>query len=247
MSSPMNGQQIKQPDLDKEFLTGPGEDLIPKTLLQLSRVAGMITLFGKYIPPTGAAADGQQRWADYNRMDWSLRQLPAMNLYESGSEVRSSDQGFLNGQVTMMIFWPANFRRSDSRRIEAAFRGVINNFFSSKYVSDMLDELYYIQRDSKVYGLNEYGKTLNWTPNVEGLVEDKMVPVTMIEIPYRIDLRAWSRALEYMGRTVADPFEITLDQLTGIGVLADGSGYEGVDDSGTVQVLIEDEIDVSNP
>jgi len=246
MSDDIKGVNLKQADLDSFFLTGPGEDLVFKTMMQLASVPGFLKLFGPWKAPTGTIADNNQRWADYNRHDWSLRMLPAINVYESGTVSRTSDQGFLNGQMTIMTLWPASFRRPDSRRIEAAYQGVMNNFFSSQYVTQMLDEIYFNQRPMKVYGLNELGKTLNWTPNVEGLVEGTLVPVTILDIPYRIDLRAWNRALEFMGRTKENPFVDSLADLIGIGI--EGSGYEGVvDTSGDVVVTLPDEITVENP
>jgi hypothetical protein len=126
-----------------------------------------------------------------------------------------------------------------------AFKGALQNFFASQYVTDMLDELYYIQRPVKVYGLNEYGKTMNWTPNTQAIVENEVVPVTIMDANYRIDLRAWYRALEYMGRTKQNPFAVTLDPLTVIG--GPTSAYDGNDDAGVTQVTIPDEITVTNP
>jgi hypothetical protein len=245
MADEIKGVNLKQGDIDTLFLSSPGEDLVLKTMMQMAAVPGFLKLFGPWKAPAGTIADNNQRWADYNRHDWSMRQLPAINVYESGVQNKTSDQGFLMGQITIMVMWPANFRRSDSRRIEVAFQGVMTEFFNSKLVADMLDEIYYVQRPAKVYGLNELGKTLNWTPNVEGLVEDKLVPVTILDIPYRIDLRAWNRALEFMGRTKDQPFDKTLDDLVGIGI--DGSGYQGVDDTGAVKYTLPDEIEVENP
>lgn len=244
------GQQVKQATIDAALLTGPSEDLVLKTLLQLGSVKGFTTLFGPYKPPQGLPADDNQRWADYQRFDWSLRQLPAISIYESQTpEQKDSDQAFLRGMISFMIVWPASMRRSDGRRVEAAFKGALQNFFSSKYVSDMLDEIYYVQRPMKVAGLNEYGKTMTWTPNTQTFIENEACPVTIIDANYRIDLRAWYRWLEFNGRTKADPFDQTLADLTVIGGV-DGefvSGYSGIDDAGTEQVLIPDEIEVSNP
>lgn len=204
---PLNGQRITQKSLDASFLTGPGEDLVPKLLLQLSSVPQMKELFGPYIADTtGNKTSDQQRWADYNRMDWSIRQLPAINVFEAATENRDSDQAFLRGTVQIQVYWPPNFRRGDLARVPAAFRGILNNFFSSHYTRLMFDEIYWHQRPMKVNGLNELGKMLTWSPNVEGLVEAEMVPVTILDVQYRIDLRSWYRALEFQTRTKKDPF-----------------------------------------
>lgn len=239
---------IKQNTIDDLFLSSPGEDLVPKLMLQLSRVKGFTDLFGPYkINTAKEKSTDQQRWADYQRGDWSIRQLPAINVFESGAEQKTSDNAWLQGQLTIHVYWPPSFRRSDLARVPAAFKGVVENFFASKFTSDMLDELYYIERDCKVYGLNELGKELTWTTNVEGMVETDMVPVTMIDVRYRIDLRAWYRALEYMGRTQENPFEKTLENLTGLDGF-DPNGILGVrPQDGEVEVRIEDSFDVQNP
>jgi hypothetical protein len=244
---------IKQATVDQALMTGPGEDLVLKTLLQLSSIPGFVKIFGPYSPPTGNVKDDLQRWADYQRFDWSIRQLPAINVFESQRESKDSDNAFLRGTVSFQVFWPPSMRRPDSRRVDAAFKGALENFFASEYVTAMLDELYYIQRPAKVYGLNEYGKTLTWTPNINGLVESGEVPTTIIDADYRIDLRAWYRALEFMSRTKDQPFLDTLVDLVSIGSSADAppSGYDGVIngdvDGGTVEVTVEDEIAVNNP
>lgn len=241
-SKVVNGQKINQGTLDAAFLSTPGEDIVPKTLLQLSSIPQFVQLFGKYTSDTsGNKTSDQQRWADYQRMDWSTRQLPAINVFEAGTENKDSDQAYLRGSVQIQVFWPANFRRSDLARVPATFKGILQNFFSSDYVKDMLDELYYIQRPMKVYGLNEYGKTLSWSPNVEGMVEDELVPVTILDVQYRIDLRSWYRALEFMERTKENPFQKTLGPLTNI----DGE-YDGLTTEGVSEITVVDDITVNS-
>lgn len=233
--------QVRQEDIVDALLTGPGIDLIPKLLMQMAKVPGFVKIFGPY-KPQSERGNTEQRWADYQRMDWSLRALPAINVFEAQAATKESDEAFFNGTISMQIFWPANFKRPDARRVEVAFQGALQNFFNSKYVHTMLDELYWIERPEKVYGLNTLGKMLTWTPNVEGIVETESVPVTIVDIQYRIDLRAWHRALEHMNRTREEPFKETLSDLTTIGGL--DSFYEGTD-NGEVHLQIPDEIDVN--
>jgi len=237
---------IKQKTIDDIFLSSPGEDLVPKLLLQLSRVPQFVKLFGAYkVDAEGNKNSDQMRWADYQRGDWSMRQLPAINVFESQAENKTSDNAWLTGTISIHVYWPPNFRRSDLSRVPAAFKGVLENFFASQSTYDMLDELYWIQRDMKVYGLNELGKELTWTTNVEGIVESEMVPVTMVDVRYRIDLRAWYRALEFMDRTKAQPFDETLKDLVGM-----DAGIKGVtqdDGTTTVDVTVGSKMDVTNP
>lgn len=233
------GQRVNQDSLDKAFLSSPGDDLVDKLIAQISSVPQMNALFGPY-----KKGHDQQRWADYQRMDWSIRQLPCLSVFESQSEQKESDNAWLSGSITIQAYWPPNLRRSDLSRVPGTFKGILENFFASKYCTDMLDELYYVTRPMKVFALNELGKQMTWTTNVEGIVESQMVPVTMVDVRYRIDLRAWYRAMELMGRTKQSPFESTLSDLTRFqGV------YDGVKDDEAQQVEIEivDGINVTNP
>lgn len=237
------GQTIKDSNIDKIFLTGPGEMIVANTLLQMSNIqnatgAAFTQLFGPY-----TAGNQQQRWADYSRFDWSIRQLPVINVYEAESQDKTSSNAWINGAINLMALWAPNQRRSDLSRVQMAFNGAIQNFFESQQVIDMLDEIYWHERPAKVPGLNEYGKVMTWSPNVEGLVEDQLVPVTLVSIKYRLDLRAWYRALEFQNRTKQAPFYNSLSDLTVI-----GGDYIGVikDDGSGVEIRIPDEIVVSN-
>lgn len=251
------GQQIQESDITKAFLTGPGQYLVKQTLLQLSGVElangtkPFCTVFGPYAVKATKGAKGsdapidqQQRWADYPRMDWSIRQLPAISIFEEAPEDKSSDNAWLNGSISMQIVWPPSFRRSDLSRVPAAFKGAIQNFFASQYVADMLDEHASIERPMKVPGLNEFGKVMSWQPNVEGIVEGQMVPVTILSIKYRIDLRSWYRFLEFDARTKGDPFERTLSDLVEI-----FGEYDGVlnNDASQIKNVLTDQITVSSP
>lgn len=247
------GGIVKQKQLDDIFLSTPGEDIVAKTIMQLQKVQGnkdkngKVTypfqmLFGPYTPEKPC------RWADYQRFDWSTRMLPAINIFEGQVLEKQSDNAYLTGNISFQVYWPGSARRSDLMRLQNAFSGILTNFFNSDYVKAMLDELYYIQRDAKVYGLNEYGKLSTWTPNTEGVTEEgELVPVTVVDVKYRIDLRSWYRALEFQNRTKEEPFRETLDDLSVIGGEYDGvTKKKDVVDADTI-VKVEDEFEVSNP
>ena len=238
------GQTIKEQDIEKIFLTGPGEMIVANTLAQMAAIPNntgnaFTQLFGPYVP-----LSNQQRWSDYSRFDWSIRQLPVINVYEAEAQDKTAPTAWVNGTITVMVLWAPNQRRSDLARVQMAFNGALQNFFESQQVVAMLDELYWIQRPAKVPGLNEYGKIMTWVPNVEGIVETEMVPVTLVNVKYRLDLRAWYRALEFQNRTKLAPYQTPLSNLTVI-----GGDYVGVpNDSGSpVEITIPDEIDVSSP
>lgn len=247
------GQQLKEQDFINSFITSPAEFLVLKTLQQMAQVKGFKLLFGPLTTaltpqespvPTdkGTIVSDNQRWADYDRRDWSIRQLPVINIFEAETEDKTSRNAWLHGTVNVQVYWPPNFRRSDLARVPMAFRGALLNFFESKFITGMLDELYFIQRPEKVPGLNEYGKVMTWSPNVEALIEDQLVPVSLVSVRYRIDLRAWYRAMEFDNRTTDLPFDRTLADLVQI-----GGEYDGVLDDESVQVVVPDEINVESP
>ncbi len=171
-----------------------------------------------------------------------MRQLPVINVYENESQDKTSTNAWVNGSIGIMVLWPPSQRRSDLARVQMAFNGALQNFFESQQVTDMLDEIYWHERPAKVPGLNEYGKVMIWSPNVEGLVEDQEVPVTLVNVKYRLDLRAWYRAMEFQGRTKAKPYLEPLAPLTVI-----GGDYAGLNNDGTIVIEVPDEIDVESP
>lgn len=239
------GLQIKEQDLINLFIDAPGQFLVLKTLQQMSTVPGLAKLFGPLtIGPieNGSAVGQQQKWADYERWDWSMRQLPAISVFEAETEDKTSRNAWLNGTINFQVVWPASFRRSDWSRIPVAFKGAMQNFFESAYTNSMLDEIYWHVRPQKVPGLNEYGKIMTFTPNLEGIVEKEKVPVTLVSAKYRIDLRAWYRYLNFDNRTQDQPFTRTLADLTQLGGEYDGVLAPG----GDSQIAIPDEIDVSS-
>lgn len=248
------GQQIKQADIDDAFYTGPGESIVAATLMQLNAAPGdpvkgkpffpFQELFGPYTAAKpGQNQPDQQRWADYARHDWSVRQLPAISVYEADTEELTSPNGWINGTINLMIHWPPSQRRSDYSRVPSAFKGAMQNFFQSAMVDDMLDELYWVRRPMKVPGLNEYGKSMTWAPNVEGIIDGNYVPVTLIGVKYRLDLRAWYRELEFQNRTRKTPFQTPLADLTTIAGEYDGDTNAGPNP----QVVIPDKFGVTNP
>jgi hypothetical protein len=220
------GQQMKQESLSADFLNGPGEVLVPNFISALSQVKPFRDLFG----PFTNVKDPNSRWASYSRFDWSMRQLPVINIYEKEPEEKTSSNAWLNGTVGIQVFWPASFRRSDLSRIPRTFSAGLLNFLES-------DAAYALF--TGVPGLNEIGRSVIWTPNVEGLVESELVPVTMCDVKYRVDLRAWYRFLETDDRTQGQPFIRTLADLQVI-----GGGYEGATDpqAQDVQIVVVDEI-----
>lgn len=232
------GQQINRKAFDELFLEGPSMRLVPALLTQLAKVPQMAGLFGPY-KGIGVA---EQRWSDYQRFDWSLRQLPALSIFESDQETKQAENGYMPGSLRMMIFWPASFKRSDLTRIPKAFHSAMVNFFGSDLAFQLLDSKANADRTVVVPGLNEIGKEITDSKNVEGMIESELVPVTMIDIRFRIDLRQYYRFLEEDGRTRGQPFERTLADLKEI--FGEYDGLPGTDTSDE-QVVIEQDVTIN--
>jgi hypothetical protein len=232
------GQQIDRKDFDALFLEGPSQFLVPRMLAQLSKVSQLTGLFGPY----KGIGSSEQRWADYQKFDWSIRQLPAIQLFESDTETKEAENGFMNGSVRLMVLWPASFRRSDLSRIPKAFHSAMINFFGSDLAFQLLDSKANTDRTVVVPGLNEIGKEISEAKNVEGVVESELVPVTMIDIRFRIDLRQFYRFLEDDYRTKDMPFEKTLSDLTKV-----VGEYDGVPstDAQEVEVKIDQDVTIN--
>jgi len=205
--NPNEGAQLRRKDVAEGLFPSPGMTLVKRILEAFAAIPQFQALFGK--PSAKGFDDAEQRYACYERFDWSLRQLPAMALYESEPEVKQSDNAFLDGSLRMMVFWPANFRRADLQQIPVAFKGAVLNFFASKYAFALLDPAPGVANATKVPGLNKLGGELTWSPQVEGNVGGEAVPVSIIDVKYRIDLRRWYQYLEEQGYTKDDPFNKT--------------------------------------
>lgn len=238
MADPVNGIQLRISDLEQDFPHTPGQLLVKRLLEQMAKQPQFKKLFGKYVSQSAE----NQRWASYPRFDWSLRELPGICVYEKETEEKTSRNGWLIGKLGIQVFWPAAFRRAELSRIPNIFKGALQSFFESDLCDVLLDPHFGLNDTTKVPGLNEFGKEISWTPNVEGIVEGEAVPVMIVDIKYRIDLRAWHRFLEYHNITIEKPFEGTLDDLKVI-----GGEYDGVtDDPSNVQIKVYDEIIIND-
>lgn len=230
--------------MDSIFPIGPSEVLVKKFMEALQREPRFIKLFGAF---KGIAEDNQ-RWADYQRFDWSHRHLPAINIYESETDEKTSDQAWLLGTIKLMVLWPAAMRRSALTRVQKKFQAALLEWLSSDLCYSLLDPMPGFNEATKCPGLNEFGKSTLDTKNVEGIVDSELVPVTMIDIKFRLDFRKWFMWLEQEYRTKELPFDVTLADFVGLRSLpADGpNGIAGVVNANTedVQILIKSDPDV---
>lgn len=208
------GIQLRRKEVVAQFDPSPGQTLVKRTLEAIAAIQCFQDLFGKL----KGFDQAEQRYACYEKFDWSLRALPAVCLFESEPEIKQSDSAFVDGALRMMVFWPASFRRSDKQQIPVAFKGAMQNFFASQFAAALLDPCPGVNTATKVPGLNKLGSELTWQPQVEGNIGNEAVPVTVLDVKYRIDLRRWYQFLEEQGYTQADPFTKTafsLDRIEG--------------------------------
>lgn len=206
--NPAEGIQLRRKEVVAALDPSPGQTLVKRNLEALAAIPAFQNLFGKL--SAKGFDDPLQRYACYERFDWSLRQLPALCLYESDVETKGSDSSFLDGAMRMLVIWPASFRRADLQQIPVAFKGAIQNFYASNYTKVLLDPAPGVNTATKVPGLNKLGSELTWSPQSETNIESTAVPVTVLDVKYRIDLRRWYQFLEEQGYSRGDPFNKTV-------------------------------------
>lgn len=189
--------------MQAEFLEGPGQYLVRRLIAQMAKEKGFVALFGEH---KGAENDSQ-RWAEYQRFDWAIRQLPAISIYEDGSEVKTADSGWVTGALKLTVHWPPRLHRRFAARLPNTFYAALMQWFRSQAAFQLLDSRANEDRSIIVPGLNQLGFEMTDIKQIEGIVDVEAVPVSLIDIRYRLDLRAWDRWLvEEDCREVATPF-----------------------------------------
>lgn len=208
------------------FLDGPSEFLCKAVCDELKKVRAFALTFGEFIDP-------------YMRMDYSIRNLPALRVYNE-SFVKSSQNWWITGELKLDCIWPASLRRVELQALpDMIGAAMVQQFRRTRFFNAVLDE---------VPGLNWLGKDLrvDKTPGFE-LREGEIVPLTQIVADFRIDVSAWDRYLEQDARTVDEPFERTLKDLETIigtigGVREDTDLSLGADSAG-ITVGVEQSTD----
>ena len=176
---------------ENTFYDGPGEYLVRAIAKNIAKVEEFKLIFCDSI-------DG------YKRMDYSIRQLPALRIYnESGH--KEFDSWFINGEILIDVIFPANLRRQETQDVQDTLTAAILQQFRRPQFFNQMRE--------SVPGLNELGKDLTYDKSLAFVWNNDMVPLTQITINFRIDLREWDAYLEETYRTKDDPFEQTLENL----------------------------------
>lgn len=192
------------------FLTGPGEFLVQTMKEELLKIR-----------------QWKDFWASidtYMRMDYGMRALPALRMYTE-YYTKEWDSWWVNGTIIAEFIWPPNLRRDQLEQytstVAAAF---LQQFRSLEFLENVF---------KKVPGLNELGKTFTVQKGLGFEWGENIVPLTRIELNFRLDLAVWDEFLESDNRTKDKPFQRTLGDLKRI-----RTEIEAQEDDGSVNVTV---------
>lgn len=157
-------------------------------------------------------ANGDNVWAQiygdsidgYMRMDYDVRQLPALRIYNETGQ-KEHESWWITGDIKIDSIFPASVRRTETQQFQDTITGAIIQQFRS---SDFFQAV-----EKKVPGLNELGKIVSWDKTLGFDFEEGVVPLTQITLNFRLDQRIWDDYLESEGRTKQQPFAVTLGNL----------------------------------
>jgi hypothetical protein len=176
------------------FLDGPAEFLCKSVAEQLTAVRQWKAVFGEFI-------DG------YKRMDYGIRNLPALRVYNNTASV-SSQNGWLTGELIADAILPASLRRNELQQVQDTLSAALWQQFRR-------NEFFHTMR-ALVPALNELGRVVSVDKSLGYKWEeadDEVVPLTQFTINFKLDLRIWDDYLTEQCRTTDDPFERTLRNL----------------------------------
>lgn len=197
------------------FIDSPGDLLVGEMVALLKLVPQFKTIFA-------------DEMYSYKRMDFSIRSLPALRIYNDNVE-KPDESWFVTGDIKCDVLLPANLRREDLQLVQDVISSaLLQQFRRTKFFNAVSD---------KVPGLNELGRRFSIDKSLGFEWDDVEVPLTQIVLNFKLDLRQWDTHLEETNRTKDDPFEETLGNLTKlVGVI------QGLRNDGTVEVETKQDI-----
>lgn len=199
------------------YINGPAELLVRTCVEQLRSVPEWAALFG-------ITEDDPEGYLDsYQRMDYPIRALPALRVYNSNYD-KEFESWFIEGDLVMDLIWPATLRREDQQQLQDTVSAALLQQFRRKPFFNAVSE--------KVPGLNQLGRSFRVDKSKGFEWQDEIVPLTQIRVNFKIDLRQWDLYLEANDRTLEDPFEYTLKNLEQIVTTVQGLR----DDNKTIEV-----------
>lgn len=186
------------------FLDGPAEFLCKAMAEELTRVPQWKAVFGQFI-------DG------YKRMDYSMRNLPALRIYNNVASM-SSQNGWITGEIIADSIFPASLRREELQQVQDTVSAALWQQFRR-------NEFFHTMR-GRAPALNELGRVLSVDKSLgyKWQEDEETVPLSQFTINFKLDLRIWDDYLTEQCRTTEQPFERTLKNLELIAVMIRGVG-----------------------
>lgn len=197
--------------VNENFLDGPAEFLCKTIARLLIADPKWKAIFSDFIDP-------------YKRMDYPMRALPCLRVYNNTLD-KTAESWFIEGDVLLDCILPANLRRNDLQQVQDTLSAALLQQFRRRD--------FFLAVEAACPGLNELGKRFSVDKSLGFEWGEDLVPLTQMTVNFRIDLREWDRYLEDQSRTVNDPYEKTLGELTKI-----FTRIEGLNDSEAVQVIV---------
>lgn len=210
----MSSSRIDKIDKQRAlFKEQPAEFLMMFLAQELLKVPQFSKLFGENIDA-------------YKRMDYSIRELPSIRLYNDRYN-KNFDSWFIEGDFVLEAILPANLRRDETQYVQDVICGAVLAQFRRPSFFNTMCEL--------VPGLNELGKTVSVDKSLGFEWEDQIVPLTRITLNFRIDLREWDDIVyPQSDRTKDSPFDDILGDLEKV-----YTTIKGLDDNQEVSTEVE--------
>lgn len=202
------------------FVNGPVEFLVQNVARKIKEVTQWKAIFYDQIDP-------------YKRMDYSIRSLPALRIYNDVAN-KEFESWFIEGDLKADIILPAVLRRNELQQIQDTLSmALLQQFRRPTFFSELC---------TAVPGLNELGKRFGVDKSLGFEWGESWVPLTQITINFRLDLRVWDDYLEQTDRTKDSPFETVLGTLETVATTIQGLK----DDNETTEVETELEQTIEN-
>lgn len=195
------------------FATGPAEFLCAEVAKAIAADPVWRAVFGDYVDA-------------YKRMDYPLRALPALRIYNT-DYTKEAESWFIFGDLTLDIIFPASVRRRELEQLP--------DTISAALLQQFRRPSFFLGLCGVVPGLNELGKTVHVDKALAFEWGEDLVPLTQVNVNFRIDLRAWDDYLETDYRTKDQPFTRTLGDLTQIALT-----IQALRDDDSVDLSIEE-------
>lgn len=146
--------------------------------------------------------------AAYMRSDWSTREMPALRAFTpSGS--KQGETGYMLGDLQVECIFPPLVRREQLQRYP--------DIVISALIAQLRRPSFFNACRKRIPALNRLGFDLSWDKALAYKYDDgasDLAPLAKMTVNWRVNLNEWDKWAEDQGRTVDQPFEVTLEDLT---------------------------------